>query len=223
MVTPRYSILRRGTDLQPLDQRRRLLAAVRLDEPDHDVDAALLERVRLFQHAVGLADARREADVQLQPAALALLDELQEVFRARSVGGRCPASGRQGRSSGRIPSRLVPAWRATCRCETPWRVADALAPETPGSPRRARRSGRCNRSSWSRKRTSRGRSWFCPRPSASGSTARTLENLKTICDPAPGRSFRDFCRAPGIAGSAVPRLRRPCHDIARRHLSLPRR
>ena len=62
-------------------------AAVRLDEADHDVDPAPSQRVRLFQHAVGLADPGREPDVQLQAAALAALDELEEVLRARSRWG----------------------------------------------------------------------------------------------------------------------------------------
>ena len=40
------------------------------------------ERVRLLQHPVGLADAGGEPDVQLQPAALGALDQLEEVLRA---------------------------------------------------------------------------------------------------------------------------------------------
>ena len=85
MLTPRYSIVRRGTTSSPVDQRLGLLAPVRLDETDHDVDAACLERVRLLQHAVGLADAGGEPDVELQPPALRLLDQLEEVLR-RAVG-----------------------------------------------------------------------------------------------------------------------------------------
>ena len=37
---------------------------------------------------------------------------------------------------------------------------------------------------------------------------RTMENLKTICDPAPGRSVREFCREQAGAGAGVPRMRR---------------
>ncbi len=51
---------------------------------------------------------------------------------------------------------------------------------------------------------------------------RTLENLKIICDPAPGRSFRDFCRAQASLVLEFPDCDAACHDIARRHLSLPR-
>ena len=87
-ATPRYSMRRRGTTSRPVDQRRGLGAAVRLDEAEHDVDAALLQRVRLLEHAVGLADARGEADVELEPAALRALDELEEVLRPASLGGR---------------------------------------------------------------------------------------------------------------------------------------
>src|SRR6185295_9281332 len=80
-----------------LDQRRRLGAPVRLDEAEHDVDAALLEGVRLLQHAVGLADSGGEAEVDLEPAALAALHQLEEVLGAALAlndrvvqAGHCP-------------------------------------------------------------------------------------------------------------------------------------
>src|SRR5262249_6550522 len=63
-------------DLQPWDERFRFAAPVRLDIADHDVDAALLERVRFFEHAIRLADARREPEVELEPAPFGALDEL---------------------------------------------------------------------------------------------------------------------------------------------------
>lgn len=52
---------------------------------------------------------------------------------------------------------------------------------------------------------------------------RTMENLTSICDPAPGRSFRDFCREQATLILAFPECDRPCQRIARRHQSLPRR
>ena len=55
-------------DLEALEQRAGLGAAVRLDEADDDVDALGLEAARARQHRVGLADARRGAEEHLQPA-----------------------------------------------------------------------------------------------------------------------------------------------------------
>jgi hypothetical protein len=51
---------------------------------------------------------------------------------------------------------------------------------------------------------------------------RTMENLKVICDPAPGRSVREFCRAQAALALEFPECDGECHRIARRHLSLPR-
>jgi hypothetical protein len=51
---------------------------------------------------------------------------------------------------------------------------------------------------------------------------RTMENLKTICDPAPGRSMRDFCRSQAAFALKFPECDDDCHRTARRHLSLPR-
>jgi hypothetical protein len=51
---------------------------------------------------------------------------------------------------------------------------------------------------------------------------RTMENLKTICDPAPGRSMREFCRRQAALAVEFPECDDDCHRIARRHLSLPR-
>ena len=57
IVTPRYSTLRRGHDLEVLELRLGVAAAVGLDEADDHVDAAGPERVGLLEHLVGLADA----------------------------------------------------------------------------------------------------------------------------------------------------------------------
>ena len=62
---------------EPLYQCMGVGAAVRLDEPQHHVDAAPLERVRLLQHPVGLSDTGGEPDVELEPAALGAPEHLQ--------------------------------------------------------------------------------------------------------------------------------------------------
>jgi len=51
---------------------------------------------------------------------------------------------------------------------------------------------------------------------------RTMENLKTICDPAPGRSTREFCRNQAALSLKFPECDDDCRRTARRHLSLPR-
>lgn len=52
---------------------------------------------------------------------------------------------------------------------------------------------------------------------------RTMENLKTVCDPAPGRSMREFCREQATLALQFPECDDDCRRTARRHLSLPRR
>ena len=59
---------------------------MRLDERQRDVHSALSKGVRLLEHPVGLADPRREADVQLETAAPGALDQLEEVLGTRSRG-----------------------------------------------------------------------------------------------------------------------------------------
>ena len=51
---------------------------------------------------------------------------------------------------------------------------------------------------------------------------RTMENLRTICDPAPGRSMRDFCREQAALALRFRECDEACRVIARRHMSLPR-
>lgn len=51
---------------------------------------------------------------------------------------------------------------------------------------------------------------------------RTMENLRTICDPAPGRSMREFCRTEAERALQFPECDEVCRVIARRHMSLPR-
>ena len=61
-----------------------------------------------------------------------------------------------------------------------------------------------------------------PAPQRQGLYHRTMENLKTICDPAPGRSMREFCRAQAGLALKFPECDDECHRTARRNLSLPR-
>jgi hypothetical protein len=62
-----------GQELEARQQRLRLAPAVRLDVAHHDVLAARLPLVRLDQHRVGLAHARRRPEEDLEPRAPSLL------------------------------------------------------------------------------------------------------------------------------------------------------
>src|SRR5262249_43826102 len=53
----------------------------------HHVDPTLLECMRFLQHAVRLADAGGEAEIDLEPAALGAFDQLQKVFGACATRG----------------------------------------------------------------------------------------------------------------------------------------
>ncbi len=55
--------------LEPLQLRRRVGAAVRLHDPGNDVEAGGLRSPRRGEHREGLADPRRRAEVDPQPAA----------------------------------------------------------------------------------------------------------------------------------------------------------
>ena len=59
-------------NLEPVEQRRRFGASVRLDDADDDVGAVGLEAAGARQHGVGLADAGRgaEKDGELAPRVL---------------------------------------------------------------------------------------------------------------------------------------------------------
>src|SRR5262249_59044229 len=73
-------------DFEIADLRLGLGAAVGLDVTHHDVDPSPLEEMGVFQHLVGLPDARRVADVELELAPPAPLDELEK--RLRGSAGR---------------------------------------------------------------------------------------------------------------------------------------
>ena len=55
-----------GNDLQILHLVQRIFAAVRLDQPDHDIDALLPHQVGILEHLEGLAHAGRRADIDAQ-------------------------------------------------------------------------------------------------------------------------------------------------------------
>ena len=61
-----------------LDLGFRIFAAVGLDEANHDVEPALLQRMRLLEHFVRLADPWCGPDVDSQPGAILLLDPRQQ-------------------------------------------------------------------------------------------------------------------------------------------------
>ena len=61
-----------------------------------------------------------------------------------------------------------------------------------------------------------------PETQRAGLYHRTIENLKTICDPAPGRSMRTFCRSEATFALQFPECDDACQQLARRQLSLPR-
>jgi hypothetical protein len=54
---------------------------------------------------------------------------------------------------------------------------------------------------------------------------RTVETLRNVCDPAPGRSMRDFCRRQAEIAIAFRECDASpaCQELARRHLSQPHR
>ena len=82
--------LGRGDDLQPVEQRGGLRPAVRLDERDHHVGAALRAAVPLAEHGVRLADPGGGAEVDPQvpasrPGGLAAVSPAVVVRHLRPV------------------------------------------------------------------------------------------------------------------------------------------
>jgi hypothetical protein len=74
-------------DLQTLEQRFGLLAAVGLDNPDDHVVAVFPPRPRGFQHCIGFADAGGGADENAQLAGATFLAPRgrKQGFRRRSM------------------------------------------------------------------------------------------------------------------------------------------
>ncbi len=54
---------------------------MRFDKADHHVHTLTLDAVGFLKHFVGLADAGREAKVELEPPALLTLDQVEEMLR----------------------------------------------------------------------------------------------------------------------------------------------
>ena len=74
---------------EALQQRLGLGAPVGLDHADHDIGAGLQLGMRALQHLIGLADAGRGADEDLEPAGAALLAPgcFQQGFRRGALFG----------------------------------------------------------------------------------------------------------------------------------------
>src|SRR5262249_22298073 len=72
-------------DLEALEERLGLSAAVRLDDADHDVDALAAALAGRLEHGERLADAGRGADEDLETAPLLLRGGLQERLGRRPV------------------------------------------------------------------------------------------------------------------------------------------
>ena len=86
-------------DLETVEQRLGLLPPMRLDHADDNVVAVLASRLRLLQHFVGLADAGRGADENLELAAR-LSSRRAASSSASAKAGMC----RSGRWSAIPPS-----------------------------------------------------------------------------------------------------------------------
>ena len=116
----------RGSSSRPSEQRRGLGAAVGLDDADDDVDAVWRDQVaRRLEHRVGLADARRGAEEDLQ------------LRRAGALPPR-PAPARAGRRDRPSIARSSVAVRSTSLL-APGRAASSArlsrSTLTRGSPR----------------------------------------------------------------------------------------
>ena len=72
-------------DLEVADLLLGLGAAVGLDEADDDVHALGLEPMPLAEHRVGLADAGRRAEVDLEPAPRLAADQVEELLGGRTM------------------------------------------------------------------------------------------------------------------------------------------
>ena len=117
-------------DFEPLQQRLRLLAAMRLDDADDDIVAVALARARRLQHRIGLADAGRRADenLELADAALLLPGSLQQGFGRGPLVDVAPLFRHHGvhaarlRIAGRSASQLATA-RSLVGCDPSWSSA----------------------------------------------------------------------------------------------------
>ena len=109
-VTPRYSTTRGGMISRSPICCCGLDAAVGLDQADDDVDALRLEPMPFAEHRVGLADAGRRAQVDLEPAPRLTADQVEELLGGRAMEfrrrawNRSPARSRSTDHSAESPA-----------------------------------------------------------------------------------------------------------------------
>jgi hypothetical protein len=243
-------------DFDAVQQRGGLGSTVRLDESHDDVDPALPERPRFFQHAIGFADACREADVQLQPSTLAAFDQLQEVPGTAMgcvVRHGCLTDGTtrttqpamQHSIKMRADTRAA-QWPARCTGFCPMRLL-RIVPSPPTSLQPPPGDDRDRGSVQVRGLVAVIAAallgigaiiaiWWTTNAETRELRAlpddcrlplyhRTVDDLRTICDPAAPRSLRDFCRRQAeVASKFLECDANPaCQILIRRHLAQPRR
>ncbi len=79
--------------VEPFEQRSGFAAAMRFGDTDHHVRAFIGTAPRGLQHRIGLADARRRTEENLQPAPLTLffvaLQLVEQFVRIGSVHAFC--------------------------------------------------------------------------------------------------------------------------------------
>src|SRR5262249_42847545 len=73
-------------------------AAVSFNKADDDVHALFLQALAFAKHGIGLADARRRSQIDLEPPAGLTTNQVEELLRRRSCRlgdghGRCSISG----------------------------------------------------------------------------------------------------------------------------------
>ena len=76
-----------GNGFDPFGEKIGLHPAMGFDHADHGIDAVQLAAAGLHQHFIGLADARRGAEKNLQPATPRLARLFQQGFGRRAVFG----------------------------------------------------------------------------------------------------------------------------------------
>src|SRR5262249_10640478 len=132
-------------DLEPVEQRLRLLASMRLSDADGDVIAVLLSGAGLLQHFVGFADTGRSAHENLEPAGLSFFPPrgLEQGLRRGSLVSVTARVRHQGANS--LPCQASSCYRAAARSSAKL-SANTF---TRGSPRRPSvRLSICSSTSW---------------------------------------------------------------------------
>ena len=128
-VAPRH-------DLEVLQLRVSIGAAVRFHESDDDVETADAQRVPVGEHRVGLADARRRPDVNAQARAIPFLQPRQQRVASRSRGlvaeahfliGHCSSSARFSSNTFTRGSPRNPNCRGSMCASTSRRTSASLA------------------------------------------------------------------------------------------------